>query len=227
MDVSDATKEKERGEKYSVPNQVVAVLEKTQTLTVAPGKSAEYVLNEKLAPEVKSGDLWVEVKQGDRQVYRYWTLFKVGWANGFLAPVQQPDPTKFDFSLAFNPVRSWVLVKGDTYALPDPKLGQALVYTITREGDTKPTAEGRITQCAEYYLQELLKLPPLTAREIQRLGSHGTDRRQSARPHGRRFREEGRGQGVSPLVGQEVRQYRARPAAFRGDHEVRSRRSEA
>ncbi len=161
VDVSDLTKEKERGEKYSVPNPVVTALKKTQTLTVAPGKSAEYVLNEKLAPEVKIGDLWVEVKQGDRQVHRYWTGFKVGWANGFLAPVQQPDPTKFEFSLTFNPVRSWVLVKGDTYTLPDPKLAKALLYTITREGDTKPTAEGRITQIAEYYLQSLLKLPPL------------------------------------------------------------------
>ncbi|MBM3880829.1 MAG: hypothetical protein FJ387_14115 [Verrucomicrobia bacterium] len=142
---------------------VADAIKKNEKLTVPPGKSAEFVLDEKLPEAVKKGQFSVEVKSGDKQLFRYEAPVELGAYAQMLAPVTPPDPTKFAFETQFNPVRSWLLVKGDTYYLDDPAQAKALSYRVLPEGGgAKPVAEGRITQVAEYYLQGMLQLPPLT-----------------------------------------------------------------
>lgn len=147
-----------------------AALTKTETLTVQPGKTAELALNEKAPEGVKGGVLSVSVKQGEEEIYRYGIPYEVGFMSGLLAPVTPPDPAKFNFFAQFNPVRSWLLVKGDTYYLPDPSKAKELRYSVVPEaggGSTgltagKPVTEGVITeQSSEYFMQKLIELPPL------------------------------------------------------------------
>ncbi len=145
-----------------VTRGAAAALKKTQTLTVQPGKTAELALDEKAPDGVKKGVLTVSVKQGADEIYRYGIPYEVGFMRALLASVTPPDPTKFAFSAQFNPVRSWVLVKGDTYYLPDPSKAKELRYTISPEAGGKPVAEGVITeQSSEYFMQKLIELPPL------------------------------------------------------------------
>ncbi len=132
-----------------------------ETLKVAPGKSAEFVLNEKLPETLKSGKMFMQVRQGDRQLYRYSVSFKVGSQKGILSPATPPDKTKFNFQTRFNPVRSLLLVKGDTYYLDDPSQARALRYRVVSKETEKLVSEGQITLNAEYYLQDLIKLPML------------------------------------------------------------------
>jgi hypothetical protein len=137
-------------------------LKKTAKLKMQPGKTAELALNEKAPEGGKKGVLTVSVKQGADEIFRYGIPYQVGFMSGLLAPVKQPDPTRFAFSAQFNPARNWVLIKGDTYYLPDPSKAKAVRYRIVPEGGGKPVAEGVITeQSPEYFMQKLLKLPSL------------------------------------------------------------------
>ncbi len=139
-----------------------AALKKTETLTVQPGETAELALAEKPPAGVKQGVLSVTVKQNGTEIFRYGIPYEVGHMSALLAPVTPPDPTKFNFSAQFNPVRSWLLVKGDTYYLPDPSKARELRYRVVPEGGGKPVAEGVITeQSSEYFMQKLIELPPL------------------------------------------------------------------
>jgi len=142
---------------------VADTIRKAETLNVAAGQSAEFALNEKLPDAVKSGRLDVEVKQGDRQLFSYTVAFQVGAHSGMIGPVPPPDPTKFSFESRFNPARSLLLVKGDTYYLDDPAQAKALRYRVMPDVGGKSIAEGRITLNAEYYIQDLVKLPPHSA----------------------------------------------------------------
>jgi len=150
-----------KAERLAVEVNVADTITKSETLAVAPGRSAEFTLNEKLPDAVKSGDLFVQVKQGDRQLFRYGASFKVAGNLDAFAPAKPLDPTKFSFQARFNPVRLLLLVKADTYYLPDPSQARALRYRVVPEGGGKVIAEGRVTQVAEYYLQDIIKLPRL------------------------------------------------------------------
>ena len=66
-----------------------------------------------------------------------------------LSPSAPPDTTNFAFETRFNPVRSWLLVKGDTYFLEDATLAKALHYRVFSEAVDKPIAMGSITQVAD------------------------------------------------------------------------------
>lgn len=148
--------------KVEVTRGDAPALTKTETLTVQPGKTAEFALSEKAPEGVKNGVLSVTVKQGGNEIFRYGIPYEVGFMSALLAPVTPPDPTKFNFSARFNPVRSWLLVKGDTYYLPDPSKARELRYRVVPTGGGKPVTEGVITeQNSEYFMQKLIELPPL------------------------------------------------------------------
>lgn len=145
----------------SVAVNVADVIDRTETLTVPPGASAQFQLDEKLPDGVTEGQASVEVSQGEQQLFFYTVPFEVGAYAFLLSPAAPPDTTRFAFETRFNPVRSWLLIKGDTYYLEGPTEARSLHYHVLAADETEPMAEGRITQIAEYYLQDFVQLPPL------------------------------------------------------------------
>jgi len=146
---------------------VADAVKRNEALVVQPGKNAELVLNEKLPEKVKSGSAEVRVLLDEHKLLTYFTYFRVGAYGYYLDPVKPRDPTKFSFSARFNPVRSWLLIKGDTYYLDNPAAAKALRYEVYREGKDKPIVEGRIDRVAEWYFQDVVQLPPLASGKYQ------------------------------------------------------------
>lgn len=146
---------------------VAETIQRTQTLTVEPGASASFELDERLPEDVREGEFALRVERKGVELYRYWTRFKVGAGVQRLSPAEPRDPNKFQFSADFNPVRSWLLVKGDTYYLPDPEAARSLRYRVAPVDGGEPIAQGEITNIAEFYLQDLLKLPELDPGEYE------------------------------------------------------------
>jgi hypothetical protein len=63
--------------------------------------------------------------------------------------------------MTWNPLKSLLRVGGDTYYLPDPAQAKALLYRVTAKGSDTAIAEGRITRLFDYYLEDMVDLPPL------------------------------------------------------------------
>ena len=145
----------------SIRINVADVIHSTETLNVSPSESAEFRLDEKLPETIAEGLASVEVTQGDQQLFWYSVPFQVGAYPDLLSPAPPPDTTTFTFETRFNPVRSWLLIKGDTYYLEKSAQAVALHYRVVPVDTSEPVAEGRITQIAEYYLQDVLQLPTL------------------------------------------------------------------
>ena len=160
---------------------------------------------DKLPADVKKGTIDLSVSQDGKSLLTYYTLFEVGQFNDFLDPVEPQDPNKFIFVSNFNPAENQLLIKGDSYYLPDPKAAKSLHYQVVPEGGGKPVVEGEIKNVAEYYFQDVVTLPALkpgkynveaylTLNDGKKLGPMSSD-----------DRKEGRSQGLSRLVGQEIR----------------------
>ena len=90
---------------------VADVVDSTQTLTVAPGASAQFRIDEMLPETVTAGQASVSVPQGEKRLYYYAVPFEVGAYAFMMSPPAPPDTTRFAFETRFNPVRSWLLVK--------------------------------------------------------------------------------------------------------------------
>jgi len=134
---------------------------KHETLTVPAGGAAQYQMNDKLPGTVKNGKASVRVSQAGLALLNYTTYFNIGENNWMMVPVKPSDPKQFVFQARFNPVKSWLLIKGDTYYLPNPAAANILNYRVTPEAGGKPLAEGTLTQTAEWYFQKRVELPPL------------------------------------------------------------------
>lgn len=146
----------------TVDVNVAGSIVKHETLSVPASGANSYDLNEKLPDTVKSGKASLSVSQNDKVLLSYTTYFRVGSMPQFLAPVTQPDPNKFTLQTRFNPVKSWLLIKADTYYLPDPSMARSLKYRVVSvSDDTKVLAEGTLTTIADWYFLERLSLPPL------------------------------------------------------------------
>ena len=145
----------------SVAINVADVVDSTQTLTVAPGASAQFRIHEMLPEPVTAGQASVSVTQGEQRLYYYAVPFEVGAYAFMMSPTAPPDTTSFAFETRFNPVRSWLLVKGDTYYLEGAREAQSLQYRVLNADKAEPIAEGHITRIAEYYLQDVVQLPSL------------------------------------------------------------------
>ena len=134
---------------------------KHETLEVPAGESHYFDMFDKLPDDVKTGKASVQVSLGTRKLLTYTTFFTVGTLNWMMGPATKADPNQFVFLTRFNPVRSWLMIKGDTYYLPENVTAKSLTYRVVPEGETKPIAEGVLTNIAEWYFQKRLELPPL------------------------------------------------------------------
>lgn len=153
--------------RLTVAIDVAGKIVRNEPLVVPAGEVARFDLNEKLPADIKAGKATVKVSQGATTLLNYATFFNDTYYKGqaaeyVMGPVAPLDPNKFSLVASFNPLRDWLLVKGDTYYLPDPHAAQSLHYRIVPEGGAaKPIAEGELTQIAEWYFQERLQLPKL------------------------------------------------------------------
>ncbi len=138
-----------------------------KNLIVPPKKSSSFKLNKKLPKSIEQGHLSVQVKQNIEELFWYSAPFHVNAFPNMLISSQSLQNNTFTFETKFNPVRSWLLIKGDTYQLNDPASARALHYSLSKIDSTEQNtpsnivASGKITNVAQYYLQEVLKLPVL------------------------------------------------------------------
>lgn len=145
------------------------MLKKEQTLTVAPGKSAEFRVNEKLPRDLgkNKGGLYFRVTQGDgstaltagRELYRYYAFFTPGYPENWVK--YTPPATAFPLSGTFNPVRNNFRIQADAYYLEKPEVIKQFRYKVTREGAAKPVVEGVIDKAEYCQYTKLLELPTL------------------------------------------------------------------
>ncbi|MBC2602926.1 glycoside hydrolase domain-containing protein [Puniceicoccus vermicola] len=144
---------------YEVAGQIAE-----KTLEVPAGESANVSLDLKTPEELEEGLAAVRVSQGNQLLLNYGAYFKQGYAARTLK-TPAPPTQAFPFRAEFNALRSNFLIQGDTYSLEDPAMAKELNYQIFKEGVDKPIAEGSITQVAEYYLRDIVQLPPLDSGE--------------------------------------------------------------
>lgn len=151
--------------------QIVApaeLLKKTQTMKVAPGKVAEWAIDEPLPRD--TGDAtctaFYQVKQGDKELYRYFVFFVRGfpgkdsaverdrWVKAPVAKAAYPLVTQF------NPVRNHLDIQADTFYLEDSNAAKSLAYTVMGEDD-KVVVQGAIDQTKYYYFSRLIGIPAI------------------------------------------------------------------
>ncbi|HUU58224.1 MAG TPA: glycoside hydrolase domain-containing protein, partial [Phycisphaerae bacterium] len=139
----------------------VELLTKEQALTVAPGKTAEFKVNEKFARDL--GDnvaaMFYRVTQGGKERFRYYSFFKLGYPDKWVK--YAPPEAAYPLQTSFNPVRNNLILQADTYYLDDPADAKQVRYRVIREGDKTPVAEGVIDKTAHYYFRRMLQLPDL------------------------------------------------------------------
>jgi len=137
------------------------LLKKEQTLTVEPGKVAEFKLNEKFPRDLgrNRGAIYYRVTYGDKELLRYYAYLRVGYDKSLMT--YTPPKEAFPLTATFNPIRSNILLQGDAYFTEDPDAAKSLDFRIVREGESKPVVEGNIDRIVTYYLRKLVQLPPL------------------------------------------------------------------
>ncbi len=139
------------------------ILMKEAPLAVAPGKSAAFALNEKLArmPQGQTpGSITFTVAQSDRTLYHYFTFFKAGYPADAMAPAQ-PRKEAFPLQATFNPAASNLMFAADSYYLDHPENVREVKYQIARQGEAKTLAEGTIDRAITNYYRRLIQLPAL------------------------------------------------------------------
>ena len=153
----------EKAQTVNVSIDVAGEITREEKLDLPGGESADYALAEKLPEKTEDGKFSVEVTQAKRTLLSYTAFFKVGAMSHMMRPVKERNPNKFALSTQFNPVRKWVMLKADSYYLPEPEAAQALEYRIYPEGDSdRPIARGTTDQKVQFYFTRKLELPELT-----------------------------------------------------------------
>jgi len=145
------------------------LLKKEQTLTVAPGQTAEFKLNEKLPRDLgkNKGGLYCRVMQGDGStgltaghvLYRYYAFFTPGYPENWVK--YTPPAAAFPLSGTFNPVRNNFQIQADSYYLDKPELVKQFRFQVTRDGESQPIVQGVIDKAEYGQFTRLLQLPAL------------------------------------------------------------------
>ena len=136
-----------------------AALEKHGEVTVAPGKTAELRFHERLPDSLEEGHLYYQVTHAGRDLFRYYTFFKVGYPEGQMK--YNPPEETFPFQATFNPTRFNLLLSVDAYYLDRPEDAKEVRYTVTKEGETAAVAEGTLSKPVLSRFSELVQLPEL------------------------------------------------------------------
>jgi len=136
-----------------------ADLVKEEVITVEPGKSAERRIHGRLPESIEKGDLYYRVTQAGKELFRYYTFFKVGYPEGQMKYGPPGEP--FPFKATFNPIRFSLLLSADAYYLDRPEDAEEVQYTVTKEGETAAVAGGKLSKPILSRFSELVQLPEL------------------------------------------------------------------
>jgi hypothetical protein len=140
---------------------IAGKITKAETLTVPAGAVKELAVNEKLPEDLKKGAISVSAKHDGATILLYKTAFQVGRYNNRLAPQAPPNPNNFPFTASFGPERKRLLLKADSYNLPDPDAVKQLKYTVTPKDGGRAVAKGTLTEPRTWYYETVLHLPEL------------------------------------------------------------------
>ncbi len=137
------------------------LLTRRTTLNVAPGQSGECVVNEPFPRNIgeHTGSIFYQVTQGERELYRYFSYFQLGYEERWKK--YTPPAAPFVLTGTFNPARNNYLLSADSYFLEDPAAAQSVSYRIHPGGQDKAIAEGEITTAQYYFFNKLLTFPEL------------------------------------------------------------------
>jgi hypothetical protein len=152
----------EKAQSVDINVNVADQVEQDKTLKMPGGGSQVFSLDKKLPEDTETGKFSVRVTQKKQTLLSYTAFFQVGAMSHMMRPVKERDPNKFALSTQFNPVRKWVMLRADSYYLPEPDAAQALQYRVYPEGKKgKPLAQGETTDKVQHYFTQKLELPGL------------------------------------------------------------------
>jgi len=137
------------------------LLKKETVLTIDPGKTGEFTLNEKLPRDLsgKKAGVFFHITQGENTLYRYYAYLTAGYPEKWVKFTPSSEP--FPVSVKFNPVRNNLLFDADINFLEKPELARKVRYSITREADAKELLKGEITTAKYNVFESLLQMPEL------------------------------------------------------------------
>lgn len=147
----------------SIDLDVAGRITRQETLTLPAGGSGTFNLAEKLPAEVKDGTAHLRVTYREQPLLTYTAGFTVGQYDWMFAPVKPGNPNTFTFETHFNPVRNQLLVKADSYFLPDPNKAKALTYTVRDVASGTVVVKGKVVRVAEWYFQDCVPLPRMAS----------------------------------------------------------------
>ncbi len=138
--------------------RTVELVKKTEKLTIAPGKTASWEVNQPFGRDMTGRlcGMRYRATQGDRELFRYYSYFKPGYPDKWVR--YTPPDADYPLVVQFNPVRNNVLLRADTYYLDDPSVAKSVTYRIVPEGGGEPLASGRIETAENYYFERLFEL---------------------------------------------------------------------
>lgn len=137
-------------------------LQETASLVVEPGKMAELKMGYKGTEPVKSGHLYYQVREGDKELFRYFAYFKAGYEQNWVKHTPPPEGS-FPLTATFNPVRSNLLIEVDAYLLDRPEDAVEVSYAVGRKGiDGSSFTSGVIRHPHLSRFRHLLQLPALS-----------------------------------------------------------------
>jgi len=142
----------------------VELLARENETIVAPGRTAEFRINEKFPRDIggnKSSIFYRVVQQTDRgeqrEIFRYYVYFRAGYEEKWVKC--QPMKEAFPLSCTFNPVRDSLRIVADAHYLDDPQSARKVSYTVRRQKDQAPVAEGSITNMRYDSFSSIIRFP--------------------------------------------------------------------
>lgn len=142
--------------------QGVDLIKREVPITIPAGQSNNWAINEPLPRPLGNalGTIFYSVKQGDKEIFRYFTFFSTNYPKQALMPYTLPkDP--FGLQGTFNPARDTFQFTADVYNMEHPENVKEVRYRVTRQGEATPLLQGTITKVITYFYRTMLQLPAM------------------------------------------------------------------
>ncbi len=131
---------------------------RNEAIDLPPGGEKVIDVKETLPAEVKTGRIYLKATDGGVVLLGYTAPFEIGRYNDRLKPAPDPNPNEFPFTVNFNPLRSLLEVRADSYFLPEPDATISLRYEVRHKETGKLIASGDITRAIAWVFGEVIPL---------------------------------------------------------------------